>query len=345
MRYVTRLKLGVAAAAMAFAVPTGASAQEHHFVLHHMLSNMSPAHRLMLEPWAERVAEMSDGRISIEVNPSMSLGGTPPELISQARDGVVDIVWTVAGYTPGLHPRSEVIELPGIFPGDARVANLALYDMYEDIADDFDGIEVMWLHTHGGYAIQNANHEVRSPADVAGLNLRTPSRTGAWIIEAWGGNAVATSVPELPQALSRGEVDGALIPYEIIPPLQLHEQTQYQIEGHDGARFGTILFHVSMNQARWDSLPEDIQEIFRESTNRDWWGEVGDIWEGAEEGGLQYALDDGNTHIVLSEEETEAMFAPLTVVVDRWIADMEGQGIDGAALVERARELVAQNSQ
>ncbi|WP_238381043.1 TRAP transporter substrate-binding protein [Alkalilacustris brevis] len=345
MRSVLKLKMGLAAAAMAFSVPTGASAQEHHFVLHHMLSNMSPAHRMMLVPWAERVAEMSDGRIEIEVNPSMSLGGTPPELISQARDGVVDLIWTVAGYTPGLHPRSEVIELPGIFPGDARAAGLTLYDMYDDLADDFAGLEVMWLHTHGGHAIQTRDRLVRSPADVQGLNLRTPSRTGAWIIEAWGGNAVATSVPELPQALSRGEVDGALIPFEIIPPLQLQEQTQYQIEGHDGMRFGTILFHVSMNQARWDSLPEDIQQIFRDATTREWWGEVGEIWEASEEGGLGYALEDGNDHVVLSEEETAAMLAALTPVVDRWIEDMDGQGIDGAALVERARELVEQNRQ
>lgn len=345
MRYISKLHLCVAAGALSLAFPIGASAQEHHFDLHHFLGPMSPAHRLMLQPWAERVAELSDGRVHIEVNPSMTLGGTPPELISQVRDGVVDLVWTVAGYTPGLHPRSEVIELPGIFPGDARVANLALYDMKDEFADDFAGIEVMWMHTHGGHAIHTASREVRSPADLAGLNLRTPSRTGAWIIEAWGANAVATAVPELPQALSRGEVDGALIPFEIIPPLQLHEQTEYQVEGHDGMRFGTILFHVSMNQARWDSLPEDIQQVFRDATDRDWWHEVGEIWEGAEEAGLGYALGDGNTHIQLSEDETEAMLAPLSAVVDRWVNDVSGQGIDGAALVERAREAVAQNSQ
>jgi TRAP-type C4-dicarboxylate transport system substrate-binding protein len=139
-------------------------------------------------------------------------------------------------------------------------------------------------------------------------------------------------------------VDGAIIPFEIIPPLQLQDQTQYQIEGAGGMRFGTATFNVSMNKARWDSLPEDIQAIFKEASNRDWWGEVGDIWEGTEAWGINIAVEAGNEHVVLTEEETEAMLAAFAPVVDRWIADMEGQGIDGAALVERARELVAQHS-
>jgi TRAP-type C4-dicarboxylate transport system substrate-binding protein len=55
----------------------------------------------MLEPWARQVEENSGGRVKIEIFPAMSLGGTPPELVQQARDGVVDLVWTVNGYTPG----------------------------------------------------------------------------------------------------------------------------------------------------------------------------------------------------------------------------------------------------
>jgi len=345
MRLNVSLKSALAASALSLSAASMVSAQEHVFVLHHMLSPMSAAHTEMLTPWAERVEELSGGRVSIELNPSMTLGGAPPELISQVRDGVVDIVWTVAGYTPGLHPRSEVMELPGVFQGDARAANLALYDMFDDLADDFGGIEVMWLHTHGGHAFHTRDRLIRTPADAAGMNLRTPSRTGAWMIEALGATPVATAVPQLPEALARGEVDGAIIPFEIIPPLQLQDQTQYQIEGHDGMRFGTAMFHVSMNQARWDSLPDDIKDVFREASDRDWWGEVGDIWEATEDWGIGIAVAAGNEHVVLTEAETDAMLAALAPVVDRWIADLASQGIDGAALVERARELVAQNSQ
>ncbi|PQO24965.1 C4-dicarboxylate ABC transporter substrate-binding protein [Rhodobacteraceae bacterium WD3A24] len=341
-----KLKLGLAASTLALAA-AGANAQEYEFTLHHLLSAQAPAHTDMLVPWAERVEELSDGRVSIEIFPNMTLGGRPPELITQARDGVVDIVWTVNGYTPGLFPRTEVMELPTVFEADPVAANLALYDMYNDglISEDYAAVEVMWLHTHRGQGLHMAEESARTPEDLAGTSLRIPTRTGSWVIEALGASPVAMPVPELPQALSRGTVDGALIPWEIIPPLQIQEQTQYQIEGADGWRLGSTTFQVSMNQARWDSLPEDIQAAFREASGREWWAEVGEIWTRSDEVGLQVALDAGNEYIELTEEETQAFRDALTPVVQRWIDDVSEEGIDGEMLVDRARELVDQYSE
>ena len=256
-------RIGALALATAFTAAAGAtaSAQEFAFKLHHLLSAKAPAHTKMLEPWAKQVEENSGGRVKIEIFPAMSLGGTPPELIQQARDGVVDIVWTVNGYTAGLFPRTEVFELPFVYVNDPKAANLALYDMFEsDLKEEYAGVEVMFLHVHAGQAIHTVDKLVRKPGDFDGLKMRIPTRTGAWIIEALGAAPVGMPVPELPQALSKKVVDGAFIPWEIIPPLKIQEQTKYQIEGHDKARFGTTTFQVSMNKGRWDSLPADIQK-------------------------------------------------------------------------------------
>ncbi|MDE0303881.1 MAG: TRAP transporter substrate-binding protein [Albidovulum sp.] len=333
-----------AAAMLAFA---GASvAQEFSFKLHHLLSANAPAHTQMLEPWAKQVEENSGGRVEIEIFPSMTLGGRPAELISQARDGVVDIVWTVNGYTPGLFPRTEVLELPFVYVNDPVAANLTLYDLFEsDLKQEYAGVEVMYLHVHAGQAIHMRSNEVRSPADLAGLKMRIPTRTGAWIIEALGATPVAMPVPDLPQALQKGAVDGAFIPWEIIPPLKIQDQTQFQIEGADMARFGTTTFQVSMNKSRWENLPEDIQKAFKDASGRDWWGEVGEIWRASDDFGIGLAVNAGNSHIVLSPEETAAFKAALEPVVDRWIGEVAEKGIDGAALVAKARKLIVQNSQ
>jgi len=299
----------------------------------------------MLEPWAARVEELSGGRVDIEIFPAMTLGGRPPELVSQARDGVVDLVWTVNGYTPGLFPRTEVFELPFVYVNDPVATNLAMYDMFEGtLRQEYTGLEVMFLHVHAGQGIHMVDREVRSPGDLDGLRMRIPTRTGAWIIEALGATPVAMPVPELPQALQTGVVDGAFIPWEIIPPLRIQEQTEYQIEGADMARFGTTTFQVSMNADRWNSLPEDIQAAFREASNREWWGQVGEIWRASDDFGINMAVNAGNTHVTLTEDETAAFQAALEPVVDRWIEEVAGIGIDGAALVERARELIAANA-
>ena len=342
-------KLGKAllgAGIAALLATASAHGEEFSFKLHHLLGELAPAQQNMLAPWARQVEENSDGRVKIEIFPAMSLGGRPPELISQARDGVVDIVWTVNGYTPGLFPRTEVMELPFVYVNDPVATNLALYDMFEsDLREEYAGVEVMFLHVHAGQAIHMRDREVRSPADMDGMKMRIPTRTGAWIIEALGASPVAMPVPDLPPALQKGTVDGAFIPWEIIPPLKIQEQTEYQIEGHNKTRFGTTTFQVSMNKDRWDSLPEDIQKAFKDASGRDWWAEVGRRWRDADEVGIRIAVDAGNHHVTLSEEETAVFAEALEPVVQRWIDEVTSSGIDGAALVEKARSLIAQNSQ
>jgi TRAP-type C4-dicarboxylate transport system substrate-binding protein len=335
-----------AVSALALTLAAGpAAAQEFTFKLHHLLGPTAPAHTEMLEPWAAAVEENSGGRVDIEIYPAMSLGGKPPELIQQVRDGVVDIVWTVNGYTPGLFTRTEVFELPNVFTGDARATNLAMQEMFDEyLAEEYQGVEVMFLHVHAGQAIHMVDKPVHTPDDLRGTKLRIPTRTGAWVIEALGAAPVAMPVPELPQALSKKVVDGALIPYEIILPLKLQDQTQYQIEGEDGYRLGTTTFQVSMNKNRWDSLPPDIQQAFRDASGPEWWAEVGEIWTATDEHAIEVAVESGNERILLNDEEVAAFKQAVEPVVDRWIDEVTAQGIDGAALVERARELIAKHS-
>jgi len=344
MKFELLRKSALAVAAVCVSAVT-ANAQEYTFKLHHLLSAKAPAQTQMLEPWARQVEENSGGRVKIDIYPSMTLGGRPPELVQQVRDGVVDLVWTVNGYTPGLFPRTEVFELPTVFKNDPVAANKAMFDMFEsDLREEYKGVEVMFLHVHAGQAIHMRDKAVHSPADLKGTKLRIPTRTGAWVIEALGADPVAMPVPELPPSLQKGVVDGAFIPWEIIPPLKIQEQTKYQIEGVNSERFGTTTFQVSMNKARWDSLPPDIQKAFKDASGRDWWAKVGEVWRGTDDFGIGVAVKAGNEHIVLSEEETQAFRDALAPVVDRWIEDVSSKGIDGAALVQKATDLIAANS-
>ena len=150
----------LAAAAGTVALPAylrraWAQSPEVELKLHHFLGPKSPAQVKMLEPWAAAVQDASDGRVSIEIYPSMSLGGSPPQLFRQVADGVVDIIWTVNGYTPGLFPRSEVFELPTVFTNDITAANLAMRDMFDAwLAPEFEDVHVLFLHVHAGQALQ-----------------------------------------------------------------------------------------------------------------------------------------------------------------------------------------------
>jgi TRAP-type C4-dicarboxylate transport system substrate-binding protein len=337
--------LPFAVAAGLAAVSASASAQTITLKLHHFLGPTSPAQTKMLAPWAERVAKASGGKVKIEIYPSMSLGGKPPQLINQARDGVVDLIWTVNGYTAGLFPRTEVFELPFVYTNNPAATNLAMHAMYDKyLKEEYAGVHPLFLHVHAGQGIQMVDKLVRKPDDLKGLKMRIPTRTGAWIIEALGASPVGMPVPDLPQALSKKVVDGAFIPWEIIPALKLQEQIKYEIEGPGKVRFGNTTFQVSMNQARWDKLPADVQKAFTDASGDDWLREVGKIWSDNDDGGIAVATKAGNQHVQLTAAELDLFKQKLEPVVQRWIDDVKAKGIDGQALVKTARELIAKYS-
>jgi TRAP-type C4-dicarboxylate transport system substrate-binding protein len=331
------------AAAAALSAPV--YAQTITLKLHHFLGPKSPAQVDMLAPWAHNVEKASGGKVKIEIFPSMSLGGKPPELINQVRDGVVDIVWTVNGYSAGLFPRTEVFELPFVHTNNPAATNLAMHAMFKKyLAQEYKGVHVMFLHVHQGQAIQMVDKAVRAPDDLKGLKMRIPTRTGAWIIEALGASPVGMPVPALPQALSRKVVDGAFIPWEIIPALKLQELIHYYVEGPNMTRFGNTTFQVSMNESRWNSLPADVKKAFTASSGTAWVRRVGEIWHHNDLGGIKVAEKAGDTHIVLTEAELEAFRSQLEPVVKRWEDDVKAKGIDGAALVKAARQEIAKYS-
>src|SRR5215475_12409365 len=95
---------GAAVAAPAVSRVAWGQAPQVTLKLHHFLPPVSNVHRHLWTPWVKKVETESGGRIKIDIYPSMQLGGTQPQLYDQARDGVVDIIWTVLGSTPGRFP-------------------------------------------------------------------------------------------------------------------------------------------------------------------------------------------------------------------------------------------------
>lgn len=306
--------------------------------LHHFLGPKAPAQTKMLEPWAKAIQEDSDGRVKIEIYPSMTLGGAPPQLFRQVADGVVDIVWTVNGYTPGLFPRSEIFELPTIFTNDLEAANLAMREMFDEyLAPEYEAVHVCFNHVHAGQAIQTAEKEVRTVADTQGLKLRVPGPTGNDVVKAMGATPVTMPVPDLPQSLSTHAVDGALIPWEIIPALKLQDVTKYQIEGPNKERFGTTTFQVSMNKAKWEALPDDLKEVFDKNSDEAWLREVARVWRENDDNGIKVAEEAGNEHIMLEPDEMETFNDALAPVIDKWVEDRKGD-IDAEAIVKAAKD-------
>lgn len=339
MRVFGRIALAALAGA---AMAASAAAEQVTLTVHHFLPPVANAHKNMIEPWARRVEEQSNGQIKIEIFPAMALGGKPPELYGQVRDGAADFVWTLLGYTPGVFPRTEVYELPLVHAGSARATTIAANATLDMLAEDFKDVKVVFLHTHDGNLIHSAGRRVTTFDDVRGMKLRTPSRTGAWVLESWYAEPVGLPVPALPEAMSKGVVEGALTTLEIVPALKLQDLDKSVTELPNGDRFGTAVFMFAMNKARYEALSPELRAVIDANSGVAVATEVGAAWEGFEAGGENALAAAGVERIVLSDAEAARFNAASERVVNRWIAEMAEKGVDGAALVARARAAIAE---
>ncbi len=320
-------------------VPRPASAAEVTLKLHHFLPPVSNVHRNLLEPWARAVEQDSEGRIRVEIYPSMQLGGRPPSLYEQARDGVVDIVWTLPGYTPGRFPRIEVFELPFMAPS-GEVASQAVQTVYEEaFPDEFPGVRVLCVHTHGPGSFHMRDHPVHRVSDLAGLKVRAPTRVINRTLEVLGAIPVGMPVPQVPEALSKGVIDGTVLPFEVTKALKVHELVHYHtmFRGDRGFYVATFLF--AMNRDRYEALPDDLRAVIDRHSGLSLARDFGRAMDAGEAPGIEAARKRGNEFFIVEGELLGEWIRATDPVIDEWVA--HAQGFDGAALLAAARKAIA----
>ena len=335
-----RTFLGVALAAT---VSLPAFAQEVTLRLHQLLPLQATIPADAIQPWIEKVQAESDGRIKIEHYPSMQLGGKPPELYSQAADGVADIVWTVLGYTPGRFPKTEAFELP-FMVGNAEAGSRAFQKYVEANAmDEFEDTKPIVFHVHGpGYI--HSNKPVAKLADVSGQKLRGPTRVITNMLGKLGATPVGMPVPAVPESVSKGVIDGAVIPFEVTVPLKMAELTNNHAGFAEAPGLYTATFVMTMNKAKYDALPDDLKKVIDDNSGVEAAALFGRAMDGGDKAGRAKAEEAGNTIVDLDDQRAEWEAAAKSVE-EEWVAEMDGKGLDGKALVQAARDALAAEAQ
>ena len=328
----------IGTAASAFGAAT-AFAQEVTLKLHQFLPAQANVPVQVLDVWADKVEASSGGRIKIERYPSMQLGGKPPELMDQAIDGVVDIVWTVGGYTPGRYPRTEVFELPFMMT-NAEAVSRAYWEMFEkDMKDnEFENVHILATWVHGPGMI-HTNKPVKLPEDFQGMKIRGGSRSVNWLLEALGATPVGMPVPAVSEGLSKGVIDGTTIPWEVTTSLKVPELVKNHTE-FTGKALYTLTFVLAMNKARYESLPDDLKKVIDDNSGMELSAFAGKTQEAADGPARDIAVKLGNNIVTLSAEETAKWREAAQPVYEKWAADMDTKGYDGKALISEAEALI-----
>ncbi len=304
---------------------------------HHFLSPKAPPHAKIFEPWARNLEKISNGKIKVELFPSMSMGGKPNELYNQVRDGSADIVFTIAGYSPGVFSRSEVFELPTMQGRDSLKTAHIIKENFDLIKEDYKDVKPILVGVAGNYMLHTSTKKIESIDDLKGLKLRSPSRTGAWYISELGAEPVGMPLPDVPQALSKNAIDGAVLPMEIFPALKFQDLTKYSTELKNGGGFGNSVAVILMNKKRFESLSKELQGYIEQSAGEDLLTKYGQLMIDLEEPGKNLQRKSGGEVITLSAQESDKFNEVGKKVVNKWVNEMNDKGIDGQKIVDTVR--------
>jgi len=339
------LKQLVSATVAVVALTATADAAEVTLRLHQFLPPQATIPANFIEPWIAKVEKDSNGRIEIQHFPAMQMGGSPASLYEQVRDGVVDIVWTLPGYTPGAFPKSETFELP-FMTKSAEASSQALWEFYEKhLQDEYADVHVLAMHTHGPGIIHVKPRPVKTLDDMQGLKLRGPTRVISSLINQLGATAVGMPVPGVPEALSKGVIDGAVVPWEVTPAIRLNELTKYHTGFEGDAGLYTAVFLFAMNKARYDSLPDDLKAVIDANSGMETSRAAGRAMDEGDKKGRANAESKGAEIFMIPADQAARWKQAAQPVVDAWVADMDKKGLDGTGLLKDAQALIAKYNQ
>src|SRR5262245_21111966 len=297
-----------------------------------MSSWVSPQHHLtanVLVGWASEVEKVTNGRVKFQMLPKHP--SAPPGTFDAVRDGLVDLSYVTASYTPARHILPLLPELPG--GGETALVNSVAYSRiywkYFDKVGEYKGVKLLGVFTHGPGQMFT-KRPVNGIADVQGLKIRTGGGVAEAVAKALGASAFVKPAPESYELLKGGVADGVFFPLESIVSFKL-ETVLEQATLFPGGMYSSA-FGFFMNEDKWNKIPkadqDAIDKVSGEFIARLAWRS----WDEADGKGMD-ALKKSGVKIVNANAgfvaEVQKRSAP---IVDDWIAKANAKGLDGAKI-------------
>ena len=330
MRHVIRLLVVVLAGALA----SPAFAQTTLT----MSSWVSPQHHLtsnVLQGWANEVEKATAGRVKFQMLPKHP--SAPPGTFDAVRDGLVDLSFVTASYTPARHILPLMPELPG--SGETALANSIAYSRihwkYFQKVGEYKGVKLLGVFTHGPGQMFT-KRPISSIGDVQGLKIRTGGGIAEAVAKALGASAFVKPAPESYELLSSGVADGVFFPLESIISFKLDtvlEQATLFPGGMYSSAFGFF-----MNEDKWNKLPKQDQEAIDKISGEHIARLAGQSWDDADKRGFEALKKSGVKIVNASPEFVAEVRKRSAPIVEDWIKQASAKGIDAAKILAEFRE-------
>jgi TRAP-type C4-dicarboxylate transport system substrate-binding protein len=304
-----------------------ASAQTAELKVSHFLP---PNHTIQkaLVMWSDDLEKKSDGRLKLRIYPAGQLGGGPNRQFDAARNGVVDMAFSLHGATPGRYPMTELASLPFAAPSagnKSTVTSRRLSELApEYLAKEHEGLRILWMAVTPPLMF-HSKMPIKTIADFKGKRIRYAGVQFKNIIDSLGAVPLLVPPQETQDGLAKGIIDAATFPYEGAASFDIATVAKYTLEpGVSAATFALV-----MNPAKYASLPDDLKALIDKTTGPEAAGRFGAMWDEAEREGKASMLAKGTQVAVLANDQLEQMKTIFRPQLDTAVADVEGQGKPG----------------
>ncbi|MES2229419.1 MAG: TRAP transporter substrate-binding protein DctP [Pseudomonadota bacterium] len=215
--------------------------------------------------WMEEVTRATNGAVTFEYYPAEQLGKAK-DMLALTASGVVDVGYVGPGYVSDKLPLSSVAELPGAFPNGCA-GTLAYWKLVKEggilATREFapNDVRVLFAFVLPPYQLYVTKAKLENLKSLEGLKLR-PTSGGVELVSKLHAVPVQIAAPDLFESLSRGTIDGGLLPSSSVFAYKIETLVKNVIVGEN---FGSFAGTYTISEKRWKTLPANVQKAMTDA--------------------------------------------------------------------------------
>jgi len=219
--------------------------------------------------FAELINEKTDGEVEVKLYTYGQLGGLT-DIYDQVQSGAVQFAFG-SGFLGGTVPESQLFSLNFVLTDNektnAEILNAPEFRKNEDLVASFRERNLQPLAiVPEGWQVWSANKEVRSPADLDGLALRTmDNRLLRETYSAYGADPTTMEYGELFSGMQLGQLDGNIQPVFAHQEMDFYKVQDYLIFANQAEFIATFManspWYDGLSQERKDVIEEVVTEL------------------------------------------------------------------------------------
>ena len=306
----------------------------------------SPKHPLCKEafnPWAQKVSEVTNGRVKVTMFYSNALF-KPPQAYDAVSTRVGDMGLVLPTYERNRFLVSGVLDLPMVANEKAKVNSEVLWQMYQafpEIRNEFSDVKVLFTYMNPAFQLHFTKKEVHNLEDLKDMVVSAGGTVNARIMKSLGASVETIPMVDVYLALQKGVVEGCFLPYA---PLRSQKIADL-LHTHTKANLMAAAFFVVINKDVWAEISPEDQKAIEKISGMEGATLVGSVFDKYQGRDIEWMAEKGDKFITLDPAELDKWTEKIMPIRDEWINDVKAKGVKGKPILEKALKLMSGKSE